>query len=99
MKKVLISIFLLSILILPTTVWALPTTLVELGNVVISAFWTVTTVIAVCCFILSGIYFATASGDPQKILLSKAALKWGAVGAVVAILSGSILPIILRWLS
>lgn len=100
MKKVLISIFLLSVLILPAVVYgALPTTITALGTVVINAFWTVTSVITVFCFLLSGILFATARGDPQKISQSKAALIGGTVGAVVAILSGSILPLLLEWLS
>jgi len=99
MKKFLIIIFLLSILILPTTVFALPTTVAELGGIVISSFWTVFTVIAVCCFIIAGILFTTAHGDPQKLSLARAALIWGVVGAVVGILSGSILPILLTWLS
>lgn len=98
MKKVLIVIFLLGLLVLPIRAWALPTTLSELGAVVIVAFWTVFIVIAVCYFIIAGILFATARGDPQKLSLARAALIWGVVGAVVGILSGSILDLLFTWL-
>ncbi|MDP2741109.1 MAG: hypothetical protein Q8O66_00255, partial [bacterium] len=64
----------------------------------ISAFLTVVSVIAVCCFMIAGILFTIARGDPQKISQSKGALIGGVVGAVVVIISSSILPILLGWL-
>ncbi|MEK7665193.1 MAG: hypothetical protein AAB361_03600 [Patescibacteria group bacterium] len=100
MKKVLISVFLLGVVVLPAVVFgALPTTITGLGTKVVNAIWTVAVVITVCCFLLSGIMFAMAQGDPQKISLSKAAFIGGIVGAVVILISASILPILFGWLN
>lgn len=100
MKKFLIIIFLLGAVGLPITVFAaLPTTFTELGVKIINSFWTAFTVIVVCCFIISGIFFLVAQGDPQKMALARAALRWGVVGAAVGLLASSVLPILLTWLS
>lgn len=99
MKKRLIIILFFTALILPVNVLAaLPNTVTALGENVKAIFWTVFLVFVVVCFIIAGILFMTARGDPQKLLLARAAVIWGVVGVVVGLLSTSVLPILFSWL-
>ena len=56
--------------------------------------WKVFVGIAVVCFILAGIKFLTAQGDPEKIKEARRFVYWGAAGIVVAILGYSIVVIV-----
>lgn len=52
--------------------------------------------VAVICFLVAGVLFLTAAGDPGKLTIARAAFIWGIVGVVVGILAFSIIEIILR---
>lgn len=52
--------------------------------------WEVFVGISVICFIFAGFIFLTAMGDSEKIKTAKAAVVWGVVGIIVAIIAFSI---------
>ncbi len=56
--------------------------------------WVVFAVMVVISFVIAGIMFLTARGDPQKLTLARSAFIWGCVGVVVGIVAYSILSII-----
>jgi hypothetical protein len=66
----------------------------KLGEDIINIVWIVFTVIAVIAFLIAGILFMTAMGDPEKIKNARNALIWGVVGVIVGILAFSIVQII-----
>jgi hypothetical protein len=103
MKKIIVSLILLSAFILPISVMAaipgqpgagsvgdLDTLYETIGSIA----WKVFAIIALLAFIVAGILFLTAGGDPEKIKLARTAFIWGIVGIVVAILAFSIVGII-----
>ncbi|MBI2054363.1 MAG: hypothetical protein HYT36_03455 [Candidatus Staskawiczbacteria bacterium] len=100
MKKFLIIALFLALtwLFLPEKAFALATTLTDLGKNIVTAFWIVFMVFAVVFFLLAGIMFLTAQGDPEKISRARSAMIWGVAGVVVGIVSGSIFWIILGFL-
>lgn len=58
------------------------------------ALWIVFEAIAVVCFVIAGILFLTAQGEPEKLKTARAAFIWGVVGVVVGIVAYSITEII-----
>jgi len=50
--------------------------------------------IAVICFVVSGILFLTAQGQPEKLSTARSSLIWGFVGVVVGIVAFSIIAIV-----
>ena len=50
--------------------------------------------IVVVCFVISGILFLTAQGDPEKLKIARSSVIWGIVGVVVGILAFSIIAVI-----
>lgn len=52
--------------------------------------WPVFIGLAILMFLLAGVYFLTAQGDPGKLKEARSALIWGIVGVVVGILSFSL---------
>jgi hypothetical protein len=55
--------------------------------------------VAVICFVMAGILFLTAQGEPEKLKTAKAATIWGFVGVAVGIIAFSIVGIVARVLS
>ena len=53
--------------------------------------------LSVIMFIVAGILFATANGDPGKITMGKNAVIWGIVGILVAALSYSMVGFVTGW--
>ena len=51
--------------------------------------------IAVICFILAGILFLTAQGEPEKLKAARLAVIGGVAGVVVGIIAFSIIAIVL----
>jgi FtsH-binding integral membrane protein len=45
-------------------------------------------------FVVAGITFLTANGEPDKLKTARSALLWGTIGIVVAIIAYSIIGII-----
>ena len=50
--------------------------------------------IAVICFLVAGILFLTAGGDPEKVQKARGAFMWGIAGVVVGIIAFSIIAIV-----
>lgn len=99
MKKSLISLALLCALALPmlATAQGVPSggaTLEQLVNGIKTAAWTIFGAIAVICFVIAGILFLTAQGNPEKITTARNAFLWGVAGVVVGILAYSIITIV-----
>lgn len=56
-------------------------------------------ILAVIAILISAIYFITAGGSDERKKTAQGWLKWGIVGVVVAIIAGSIIPIIDNFLA
>jgi len=56
--------------------------------------WVIFGGIAVVMFVVAGILFLTANGDPEKIASARSAAIWGIAGVVVGIVAYSILMIV-----
>jgi len=71
----------------PTSVQALMNSITNLVGLVFGA-------IAVVMFVVSGIYFLTSAGQPEKVEAARRALIWGVAGVVVGLIAFSIISII-----
>ena len=58
------------------------------------AIWQIFALLAVVLFVIAGISFMTAQGDPEKVKLARTEFLWGVVGVVVALLAYSIVNIL-----
>ena len=98
MKKIVVSLLLLSVLLVPVMVSAQPVvtinSLEQLVNAIKRPLWIVFGLIALIAFVTSGIYFLTAAGNPEKVVQARTAFLWGIVGVVVGIIAFSIVRII-----
>jgi len=102
MKKIIVSLILLSAFVLPISAMAaIPgqpgagvSSLDSLYETIGDIAWKVFAIIALLAFIVAGILFLTAAGDPEKIKTARTAFIWGIVGIVVAILAFSIVAMI-----
>lgn len=101
MKKNLIALSLIG-LILASPVLAqvappVPTKTITLSGFYVSlarAIWIVFALIALVCFIIAGILFLTAGGDPEKVATARGAFVWGVAGVIVGILAYSIISFV-----
>jgi hypothetical protein len=55
--------------------------------------------VAVISFVIAGILFLTANGEPEKIKTARSAVIWGIAGVVVGILAFSIIAIVISILT
>lgn len=102
MKKIVVSLLLLSALVLPVVAMAIPpqpnegdvTSIDAFYDIVAKAAWIVFAIIALVMFIVAGIKFLTAGGDPTKVAEARMAFLWGVAGVVVAIIAFSIVSIV-----
>ncbi|MBI1866322.1 MAG: hypothetical protein HY005_03335 [Candidatus Staskawiczbacteria bacterium] len=98
MKKIAVGLLLLSVLLVPVTVFAQPnvtiSSLDQLVNAIKRPIWIVFGLIALIAFVVAGILFLSAGGDPEKVKTARAAFLWGIVGIVVGIVAFSIVTII-----
>lgn len=94
MKKIAVGLLLLSVLLVPVTVFAQPnvtiSSLDQLVNAIKRPIWIVFGLIALIAFVVAGILFLSAGGDPEKVKTARAAFLWGIVGIVVGIVAFSI---------
>lgn len=85
-------------LLLPFVAFAYPSlngfTICSLVAGIENVIWIVFGAIAVIMFVVAGILFLTAGGDPEKIQKARSALIWGVAGVVVGIIAFSILAIV-----
>lgn len=104
MNKITLSSVAISILTFPVLAFAISATdkpgeasidsLPTLINQIETIMWMVFGGIAVIMFVVAGIMFLTAQGQPEKVQTARSALIWGIAGVVVGILAYSILSII-----
>lgn len=64
-----------------------------IGNIV-NAVWVVFTVIVVIMFVVAGVLFLTAHGEPAKLQQAKTAVIWGTAGVAVGIIAFGIIYIV-----
>lgn len=100
-KKIVISSAVSVLLALPAVIWAFTapvtpstTTLSDVIDGLLNILWTVAVVVVIVVFILTGILFLTARGEPDKIKQARDAVVWGTVGTAVILISASILLIV-----
>ena len=102
MKKIVLSLITVSLIVLPVITLAqiggnVPTinlSLQQLGEKIANATWIVFTIIALVMFVVAGIMFITAQGDPEKIKTARGAFIWGVAGIVVAIIAFTIITVV-----
>jgi hypothetical protein len=98
MKKIIVVLTLLAILALPVLALAQPSgtigSLSDLADKIKVALWTVFGIIALICFVIAGVLFMTAAGNPEKVAAARHAFLWGVAGVVVGILAYSIVSIV-----
>ena len=105
MTKSKIALVSLAVLLLPVMALAIaqPTAnptgaavgdLTAIINSVLRTMWVVFAAIAVICFLVAGILFLTAGGQPEKIQSARNAFIWGIAGVVVGIIAYSIIAIV-----
>jgi hypothetical protein len=106
MKKIKITLASLSTLLLPVIALAQmepnapggPGTsigsLQQIIHAIENAFGLVFGGIAVIMFLIAGIYFLTAGGEPEKVQKARSAFMWGIAGVVVGIIAFSIVAIV-----
>lgn len=110
MNKKLVKLFLISaICLLPVTVlaafdpgqvpFASGQPIVETTNAIINNIlgflWVIFAVFSVIMFILAGMHFMSARGEPGELEKARMFLIWGVAGVVVAVLAFSI-PFVIR---
>ena len=98
MKKIVVSLILLSILAVPALAFAQPNVTINSLEQLVSAvkrpIWVVFGLIALIAFVIAGVLFLSAAGNPEKIAQGRTAFLWGIVGVVVGIVAYSIVTII-----
>jgi hypothetical protein len=109
MNKKKLFLILPGILILPATAFAQVQSCIVGGPCVTSITGMIHSVemaaglifggVAVICFLIAGILFLTAGGEPEKIKQARAAFIWGVAGVIVGILAFSIIAIVLSILT
>lgn len=52
--------------------------------------------VAVICFVMAGVMFLTAQGQPEKLQQARSAVFWGVGGVIVGIVAFSIIAIVAR---
>jgi len=101
MNKKLIVCAISTALLLPTVAFAFEgqpgTTNIDSAiRNILNFVWVIFIAFAVLSFIIAGVMFLSAQGDPEKIKEAKKAVLWGVVGVIVAIIAFSIVGIIRR---
>lgn len=87
MKKKLLLLVLLSALILPNAVSAAMETIKFVVANIVSAVTIVATALIIIFFIITGLLFLTAQGDPTKLSTAKKALYMAIAGTALVILA------------
>lgn len=97
MNKKILFIYSSSVLLaLPTIIFALtapvanPLAIENFLFAILNLLWLVFATLAIIAFIIAGITFLSANGDPGKVRQGRDAVIWGVVGVGVALLSVSI---------
>lgn len=100
-SKIIVSMLLLAVALTPVlasaAIPAQPTAnisdLNSLYDKIGALLWQIVAIIALVLFVIAGITFMTAQGDPTKVAAARQFVLWGVVGIVVAVLAYSIVTI------
>jgi FtsH-binding integral membrane protein len=96
--KIIVSLLLLSVVLLPVAVSAQPTTTgIDFDNLLTMVgeiLWKIVGIVALIMFVIAGLAFMFAQGDPAKVAQARSFVLWGVVGIIVAILAYSIVAIV-----
>ncbi|MEK7562088.1 MAG: hypothetical protein AAB509_00200 [Patescibacteria group bacterium] len=97
-QKIITGLVSLAILASPVLVFAQPNatslTMCSLIQKIETLVWQAFGLIAVIAFVVAGILFLTAGGNPEKVAQARTAFLWGVAGVVVGIIAFSIIAII-----
>lgn len=100
-QKIITGLVLISILVAPVMILAESTAprgqiadIESLVETIENFVWIIFGLIAVISFVVAGILFLTAAGNPEKVAQARTAFLWGVAGVVVGILAFSIVAII-----
>jgi uncharacterized membrane protein len=109
-SKIIVSLLLLAVVLTPVLALAaeesgtgIPTrptgvdsvtNLDTLYNKIGNLLWQIVAIVALVLFVVAGIMFMTAQGDPTKVATARMFVLWGVVGIVVALLAYSIVKIV-----
>ncbi|MEI7425091.1 MAG: hypothetical protein WCK10_03170 [Candidatus Staskawiczbacteria bacterium] len=100
MQKIKLTLALVGLLALPVMAFAIPagvpsiSGLTQIVTYIENALWIIFGLIAVICFVMAGILFLTAGGQPEKVQSARSAFIWGIAGVVVGIVAYSIVQIV-----
>jgi len=103
MKKIIVASVLASLL-LPLAVLATANepgqiTSLELAlGKIRSGVWQIFAALAVIMFVIAGIEFLTAQGDPEKLQKARSFFLWGVMGVAVAVIGYSVLYVVQTYL-
>lgn len=97
-SKILFGLALLTIVTLPVVALAQPSVsvtdfndlIVKVGDIL----WKIVMLVALIMFVIAGLMFMFAQGDPTKVATARQFVLWGVVGIIVAILAYSIVAIV-----
>ncbi len=97
-QKILTGLVSFSILAAPVLAFAQPTgqitSICQLVTKIENVVWIVFGIIAVVSFVIAGVLFLTAAGNPEKVAQARTAFLWGVAGVVVGIVAFSIIAIV-----
>ena len=97
MNKKLLFLILLGVLVLPITTLAQVVQNVTITGIAVNVanvIWIVATIIVVMFWVVTGVLFLMAAGDPAKLGTAKKALFAAIGGTVIVILAWSVVGII-----
>lgn len=80
---------LLAILILPNFTSAAQVTITSIVNSLFTTISYLAGVIAIICWVITGLMFLTAMGDPSKVTTARKALIFAIIGTAIALLAGT----------
>lgn len=95
MNKKILFLILLVVLLSPSVIlaqlrdWGSGANLNGLISATLFVVWVVFGLIVVLCFVVAGVMFLTANGQPEKIKTAQSAVIWGVVGVIVGIVAYS----------
>ncbi|OGZ72612.1 MAG: hypothetical protein A2998_01460 [Candidatus Staskawiczbacteria bacterium RIFCSPLOWO2_01_FULL_37_25b] len=94
MNKKILFLVLLGVLVLPAMALAQNITITGMVQNVAKVVWTVGTIIVIILWVITGVLFLAAQGDPGKLKTAKTALFTSIAGTVIIILAFSVAGII-----
>ena len=66
-------------------------------NIINYVVWPIAVGVVIVLFIMAGMIFLTAQGEPGKIETARKAVTWGVVGVIIILISFSIIATV-KWL-